>query len=193
MPRWYTRRLPDSPVVTGSRAKRIMSNSRTPSRSTTIQCFSFRICTATAGLTSSCHLLASLSGRAAAGHPRGSPLRLRGGARVSKGGGEATYEQKRQLPVKSITKTLPRAISDLASGEQEGDGPAVAIGQRVDFGRAASARTTDGLVALPPFPPEAERCAFTAEESISTWAGGPPALASAWKRSTQTPFAAQRT
>ncbi len=30
----------------------------------------------------------------------------------------------------------------------------------------------------PPYPPEAERCAFTAEESISTLAGGPPALAS---------------
>ena len=67
----------------------------------------------TAGLTSSCHLLTSLSARASAGHPCASPLRLRGGARVSKGGGEATYEQKRQLPVKSITKALPRAISDL--------------------------------------------------------------------------------
>ena len=43
-----------------------------------------------------------------------------------------------------------RAISDLAAGEQEGDGPAVAVGQRVDFGRAAAARTADGLVALPP-------------------------------------------
>ena len=86
-----------------------------------------------------------------------------------------------------------RAIGDLAAGEQEGDGPAVAIGQRVDLGRAPAARAADGLVALPPFPPEAERCAFTAEESISTWAGGPPALARAWKRSTQTPLAAQRT
>ena len=85
------------------------------------------------------------------------------------------------------------AIGDLSAGEQEGDGPAVAIGPRVDFGGAAAARTTDGLVSLPPFPPEAERWAFTAEESISTWAGGPPALASAWKRSTQTPLAAQRT
>ena len=64
-------------------------------------------------LTFSCHLLTSLSGRASAGHPCASPLRLRGGARVSKGGGEATYEQKRQLPAKSITKALPRAISDL--------------------------------------------------------------------------------
>lgn len=27
-------------------------------------------------------------------------------------------------------------------------------------------------------PPEAERCAFTVEEAMSIWAGGPPALAS---------------
>ena len=72
-------------------------------------------------------------------------------------------------------------------------GLAVAVGQRVDFGRAAAARTTDSPVALLPFLPEAERCALTAEELISTWTGGPPALASAWKRSTQTSFAAQRT
>ena len=46
---------------------------------------------------------------------------------------------------------------------------------------------------LPPFPPQAERCALTAEESMRTCAGGPPACASAWKRSTQTPLRAQRT
>ena len=85
------------------------------------------------------------------------------------------------------------AISDLPAGEQEGDGPTVAIGQRVDLGRASAARAADGLAALPSFPPEAERCAFTAELSISTWAGGPPAFAKAWKRSTHTPLAAQRT
>ena len=33
----------------------------------------------------------------------------------------------------------------------------------------------------------------SAEESISTCAGGPPADARAWKMSIQTPFAAQRT
>ena len=69
------------------------------------------------------------------------------------------------------------AISDLAAGQQEGDGAAVAIGQGVDLGRAPAARAADGLLALPPFPPEAERCAFTAEESMSTCAGGPPARA----------------
>jgi hemolysin D len=37
------------------------------------------------------------------------------------------------------------------------------IGQRVDFRRATAARAANGLIFLPPFPPEAERCAFTAE------------------------------
>jgi hypothetical protein len=40
---------------------------------------------------------------------------------------------------------------------------------------------------------ERERCAFTADESIRTSAGGQPACASAWNRSTQIPLAAQRT
>jgi len=46
-------------------------------------------------------------------------------------GGRHLLQQSRSGP----------AIGDLVSGEQEGDGPAVAIGQRVDFGRAASARS----------------------------------------------------
>ena len=85
------------------------------------------------------------------------------------------------------------AISHLAAGQHERDGAAEIIRQGVDLGRTPAARTPNRLLALPPLPPDAERCAFTAEESMSTWAGGPPARASAWKRSTQTPFAAQRT
>ena len=34
----------------------------------------------------------------------------------------------------------------------------------MDFGRASAARAADGLILLPPLPPLAERCAFTAEE-----------------------------
>lgn len=71
------------------------------------------------------------------------------------------------------------AIRDLPAGEQEGDGAAVPVGQGVDFGGATAARATDRLVPLPPFPPEAQRCTFTAEESIKTSAGGPPAVARA--------------
>ena len=35
--------------------------------------------------------------------------------------------------------------------------PATRIARRVDFGRASAARTTDCLIAFPPFPPEAQR------------------------------------
>ena len=85
------------------------------------------------------------------------------------------------------------AISDLAAGQQEGERAAFGVGQGVDFGCASAAGSADGLIFLPPLPPEAERCAFTAEESTKTCAGGPPACASAWNSFDQTPFAAQRT
>lgn len=44
----------------------------------------------------------------------------------------------------------------------------------------------------PPFQPEAQRCAFTAEESIKTSADGPTEVASAKTGSTTHPLAAQR-
>lgn len=84
------------------------------------------------------------------------------------------------------------AIGNLAASQQESDRAAVYIGQGVDLGRAAAARAADRLAVLPPFPPEAQRCAFTAEESISTSAGGPPAVTRARNISAQIPFAAQR-
>ena len=64
---------------------------------------------------------------------------------------------------------------------------------RTSLRRAPTARAADGLGLLPPLPPEAQRCALTAELSIRTWAGGPPALASVSNSPTQTPLAAQRT
>jgi len=72
-----------------------------------------------------------------------------------------------------------QAVSDLAAGQQECDGTTVLVGQGMDFGRALAARAADRLALLPPFPPEAQRCAFTAEESINASAGGPPAVARA--------------
>src|SRR5829696_5823785 len=60
------------------------------------------------------------------------------------------------------------AISHLAARQQERDRAALAIGQGMDLGRAAPARAPDRLALLPPLPPDAERCALTAEESIST-------------------------
>ena len=49
------------------------------------------------------------------------------------------------------------AVGHLAAGQQERDGTAEAVGQRVDFGGSAAARAADCLVLLPPFPPEAQR------------------------------------
>ncbi len=48
-------------------------------------------------------------------------------------------------------------IGILAWGQMQDDWPAKWIAQRMDFGCAPAARTTDRLTALPPFPPEAQR------------------------------------
>ena len=48
-------------------------------------------------------------------------------------------------------------IGILAWGQMKDDRPAERIAQRMDFCRAASARAADGLIMLPPFPPEAQR------------------------------------
>ena len=50
-----------------------------------------------------------------------------------------------------------RNIGVLAGGQMQDDRSAERIAQRMDFCRAASARAADGLVVLPPFPPEAHR------------------------------------
>ena len=50
-----------------------------------------------------------------------------------------------------------RDIGILAWCEMQHDRPAEWIAQRMDFCRAASTRAADGLIVLPPFPPEAHR------------------------------------
>ena len=60
-----------------------------------------------------------------------------------------------------------RAISDLSSGQQEGERTAEPVGE-MDLGRASTTRAADSLALLPPFAPDAQRCAFTAELSMST-------------------------
>ena len=67
------------------------------------------------------------------------------------------------------------AIRNLSARDQEGDRSTEPVGERVDLGGAPAPRAPDRLGPLPPGPPDAQRCAFTAEESISTWAEGPPA------------------
>jgi hypothetical protein len=50
-----------------------------------------------------------------------------------------------------------RDIGILALCQMQDDRPAERIAQRMDFCRAAASRAADGLIVLPPFPPEAHR------------------------------------
>ena len=52
-------------------------------------------------------------------------------------------------------------VVGVARGNQEGQGAADIIGQRVDFGRLPAARASDCIVEGPPFAPVAERWALT--------------------------------
>jgi hypothetical protein len=64
-------------------------------------------------------------------------------------------------------------IGDESAGQQEGVRTALLIDKRVDFRRAAAARTADDLALCPSFlAPLAERCTLTAELSIMVSAGG---------------------
>ena len=50
-----------------------------------------------------------------------------------------------------------RDVGILAGRQVQDDGPALWIGQSVDFRRASAPRAPDSLCVLPPFPPEAQR------------------------------------
>lgn len=49
----------------------------------------------------------------------------------------------------------------MARGQVEGVGPPERVGEGVDLGCLTAAREADRLIFRPPFPPWAERCAFT--------------------------------
>ena len=85
------------------------------------------------------------------------------------------------------------AVGGLPRRQQEGERPPLAIGEGVDLGVASAPADPDRLKARPPFPPAAERCAFTCVLSISTSAGGPPDAANVSNTARHTPLAAQRT
>lgn len=51
-------------------------------------------------------------------------------------------------------------VVDVAGSDQQHTRPAIAVGQRVDFGGLPAARATDGIVEGPPFAPAAERWAL---------------------------------
>lgn len=48
-------------------------------------------------------------------------------------------------------------VGVLASRQMKNDRSAARIAQAMDFGRSPTARAPDGLILLPPFPPEAQR------------------------------------
>lgn len=54
-----------------------------------------------------------------------------------------------------------RQVVRLPGRQTERDGPPDLVGQGMNLGRPSAARSSNGLCELPPFPPEAERCAFT--------------------------------
>ena len=82
------------------------------------------------------------------------------------------------------------AVGGLARCQQEGERSALAIGDGVDLGVASAPADADRLKSRPPFPPAAERCAFTCVLSISTPVDGPPAAASVSNTAHHTPLAA---
>ena len=80
-----------------------------------------------------------------------------------------------------------------AAGQENCDQAAPSIRECVDLRVAPSARAANSLFLLPPFPPDAERCALTWVESIICVAADRPLLASFLNRFSQTPRRAQRT
>src|SRR5580704_12374213 len=80
-----------------------------------------------------------------------------------------------------------------SSGQQDGDQPPLSICECMDLRVAPSARTAHSLLFLPPFPPAAERCAFTCVESIICVSVDRPFPASSRNSFSQMPRRAQRT
>src|SRR5262245_48486640 len=79
------------------------------------------------------------------------------------------------------------------SGQQDGDKAPFNICECVNLRVAPSTRAANSLLLLPPFPPAAERCAFTCVESIICVSMDRPLPASSRNRFSQTPRRAQRT
>ncbi len=83
-------------------------------------------------------------------------------------------------------------VGDISRCQRDGDDPATSIGQTMDFRGSSAPRDADRLRVLPPFPPDAERWAFTWELSSANSSGTGPAAAAAAKMRCQTPRRAQR-
>src|ERR1700691_14136 len=86
-----------------------------------------------------------------------------------------------------------RAVVRFTSGQQNGDQAPLSICECVDLRVAPSARAANSLLLLPPFPPDAERCALTCVESIICVSVDRPFPASSRNKFSQMPRRAQRT
>ena len=64
-----------------------------------------------------------------------------------------------------------RDVGDVSGSQNKHIGAALGVGQGMDLGRAAATRSPDGLNFRPPFPPAAERWAFTWVESMARSSG----------------------
>ena len=84
------------------------------------------------------------------------------------------------------------AIGGVSGREDEGPGPAEFVDDRVDFAVATAFRNADRLKIGPPFPPWAQRWAFTWLESNATCSGGSEGVATHSNIFCQTPLALQR-
>jgi hypothetical protein len=82
------------------------------------------------------------------------------------------------------------AIMRVATAQEDGKKTAFSICECVDLRVAPAARAADRLFLLPPFPPEAERCALICVESIICVAVDRPRPASSRNRCSQTPRSA---
>ena len=84
-------------------------------------------------------------------------------------------------------------VGCLTGGQMEDMRPAVLVGENMDLGRSAAARSAYRLEALPPFwAPEAERCALTEELSIIAVSGGSALSTRAAKIACHSPRLLQR-
>lgn len=83
-------------------------------------------------------------------------------------------------------------VGVLAWRQMDGAGPAEWIAQRMDFRGTPTARASDRLGMLPPFPPLAERCALIDVESSDNVTASLPPLAIAVKMASHRPAFAQR-
>src|SRR5262249_8919213 len=86
-----------------------------------------------------------------------------------------------------------RTIVRLAAGQEDGKKTAFSICECVDLRVAPAARAANRLFLLPPFPPEAERCALMCVLSIICRSLDRPRPANSRNRLSQTPRSAHRT